>query len=185
MHSTTYRTRLAKLLPMLLILVLALIPSYPLYSFLYGLFGGWDVNTLAVFDRAFAITSALQLLAAIVAFVGVLSALLSLQLERARELGLMRAVGLTVQQLRALVLLETGLMGSIAGLLAVPTGTALAIILIFIINRRSFGWTMSLHADPVVFIQALLLAVVAALLAGLYPAIRLGRMAAAEALRGD
>ncbi len=142
-------------------------------------------EALAVFDRAFAITGALQLLAAVVAFIGVLAALLSLQLERARELGLMRAVGLTVGQLRGLVFLETGLMGTVAGLLAIPTGLALAIVLIFIINRRSFGWTMQLYADPAVFAQALALAVVAALLAGAHPAIRLGRMAAAEALRGE
>lgn len=142
-------------------------------------------DALAVFDRAFAITGALQLLAAIVAFIGVLSALLSLQLERAREMGLMRAVGLTVEQLRGLVFLETGLMGAVAGILAMPTGLALAIVLIFIINRRSFGWTMQLFADPRIFLQALALAVVAALLAGVYPAIRMGRMAAAEALRGE
>ncbi len=142
-------------------------------------------EALAVFDRAFAITGALQLLAAVVAFIGVLAALLSLQLERARELGLLRAVGLTVGQLRGLVFLETGLMGTVAGLLAMPTGLALAVVLIFIINRRSFGWTMQLFADPKVFAQALALAVVAALLAGAYPALRLGRMAAAEALRGE
>jgi putative ABC transport system permease protein len=142
-------------------------------------------DALVVFDRAFAITGALQLLAAIVAFIGVLAALLSLQLERAREMGLMRAVGLTVEQLRGLVFLETGLMGAVAGLLALPTGLALAIVLIFIINRRSFGWTMQLFPDPVVFIQALALAIIAALLAGIYPAIRMGRMAAAEALRGE
>jgi putative ABC transport system permease protein len=142
-------------------------------------------DALVVFDRAFAITGALQLLAAIVAFIGVLAALLSLQLERAREMGLMRAVGLTVEQLRGLVFLETGLMGAVAGLLALPTGLALAMVLIFIINRRSFGWTMQLFADPVVFAQALALAVIAALLAGIYPAIRMGRMAAAEALRGE
>ena len=142
-------------------------------------------DALAVFDRAFAITGALQLLAAIVAFIGVLSALLSLQLERAREFGVLRAVGLTVRQFRGMVLLETGLMGLTAGLLALPTGLALALVLIFIINRRSFGWTMQLYADPAVFAQALALAVVAALLAGVYPAIRMGRMAAAEVLRGE
>lgn len=142
-------------------------------------------DALVVFDRAFAITGALQLLAAIVAFIGVLAALLSLQLERAREMGLMRAVGLTVEQLRGLVFLETGLMGAVAGLLALPTGLALAIVLIFIINRRSFGWTMQLFPDPLVFAQALALAIIAALLAGVYPAIRMGRMAAAEALRGE
>jgi putative ABC transport system permease protein len=142
-------------------------------------------DALAVFDRAFAITGALQLLAAIVAFIGVLSALLSLQLERAREFGVLRAVGLTVRQFRSLVLMETGLMGMVAGLLAMPTGFALALVLIFIINRRSFGWTMQLYADPRVFLQALGLAIIAALLAGVYPAIRMGRMAAAEALRGE
>jgi putative ABC transport system permease protein len=142
-------------------------------------------EALAVFDRAFAITGALQLLAAIVAFIGILSALLSLQLERGREFGLMRAVGLTVRQFRGLVLLETGLMGVAAGLLAMPTGLALALVLIFIINRRSFGWTMTLQADPVSFLQALALAIIAALLAGVYPAWRMGRTAAADALRGE
>jgi putative ABC transport system permease protein len=142
-------------------------------------------EALAVFDRAFAITAALQLLAALVAFVGVLAALLSLQLERGRELGVLRAVGLTVRQLRAAVLLETGLMGTVAGLLAIPTGLTLALVLIYIINRRSFGWTLELYAEPGVFIQAMLLAVGAALLAGVYPAIRMGRMLAAEALRGE
>ena len=142
-------------------------------------------EALAVFDRAFAITGALQLLAAIVAFIGILSALLSLQLERARELGVLRAVGLTIRQLRGAVLLETGLMGAVAGLLAMPTGLTLALILIYIINRRSFGWTLELRLEPGLFLQALALAVIAALLAGIYPAVRMSRMLTAEALRGE
>lgn len=142
-------------------------------------------EALAIFDRAFAITTALQLLAALVAFVGVLSALLSLQLERSRELGVLRAVGLTVAQLRGAVCLETGLMGLVAGLLAMPTGVTLALVLIYVINRRSFGWTLEFYAEPTVFLQALALAVGAALLAGVYPAFRMGRMLTAEALRGE
>jgi putative ABC transport system permease protein len=142
-------------------------------------------EALNVFDRAFAITGALQLLAAVVAFIGVLSALLSLQLERGRELGLLRAVGLTARQLRGVVLLETGLMGAAAGVLALPTGLALALILIYVINRRAFGWTLQFQAKPEVFLQALVLAVGAALLAGIYPALRMSRMQAAEALRGE
>jgi putative ABC transport system permease protein len=142
-------------------------------------------DVMQVFDRTFAITGALQLLAAIVAFIGVLSALLSLQLERARELGLLRAIGLTVGQLRSVILLETGLMGAAAGILAMPTGLALALVLVYIINRRSFGWTLQLQAQPGVFLQALLLAILAAVLAGIYPAIKLGRMWAAEALRSE
>ncbi len=140
-------------------------------------------EALVVFDRTFAITGALQLLATLVAFIGVLSALLSLMLDKQRELGILRAVGLTGRQLWRLVSLETGLMGAVAGLLAMPTGLVLALILIYIINRRSFGWTLQLQLSPEPFIQALVVAIVAALLAGIYPAYRMTRMATAEAMR--
>jgi putative ABC transport system permease protein len=140
-------------------------------------------EALVIFDRTFAITGALQLLATIVAFIGVLSALLSLLLEKQREVGILRAVGLTGRQLWGLVLLETGLMGAVAGLLAMPTGFALSLILIYIINRRSFGWTLQMQVDPAPFLTALAVAVIAALLAGIYPARKMGKMLTAEALR--
>jgi len=140
-------------------------------------------EALVIFDRTFAITGALQLLATVVAFIGVLSALLSLLLEKQRELGLLRALGLTVREIWGLVMLETGLMGAVAGLLAMPTGLALSYILIYIINRRSFGWTLQMRVGPGPFVMALVIAVIAALLAGIYPARKLGRLMAAEALR--
>ena len=65
-----------------------------------------------------------SILATIVAFIGVLSALMALQLERARELGTLRAVGMTQRQLWSMTMLETALMGSTAGLWAMPTGFA-------------------------------------------------------------
>jgi putative ABC transport system permease protein len=142
-------------------------------------------EVLQVFDRTFAITGALQLLATVVAFIGVLSALLSLELERQRELGILRSVGLTARQLWALIMLETGLMGSVAGLLALPTGYALSLILVYIINRRSFGWTLQMNVEPGPFLQALAVALIAALLAGIYPAWRMGRMLTSEALRSE
>jgi putative ABC transport system permease protein len=140
-------------------------------------------EALVIFDRTFAITGALQLLATAVAFVGVLSALLSLLLEKQREVGILRAVGLTARQLWGLVMLETGLMGAVAGLLAMPTGLALSLILIYIINRRSFGWTLQMQIDPTPFVTALAVAVFAALLAGIYPARKMSKMLTAEALR--
>ena len=140
-------------------------------------------EALVIFDRTFAITGALQLLATVVAFIGVLSALLSLLLEKQREVGILRAVGLTARQLWGLVILETGLMGAVAGLLAMPTGFALSLILIYIINRRSFGWTLQMQVEPAPFLTALAVAMAAALLAGLYPARRMGKMLTAEALR--
>jgi putative ABC transport system permease protein len=87
--------------------------------------------------------------------------------------------------MRLLTFWETGLLGASAGLLALPTGYILAWIMIFVINQRSFGWTLQMQADPAPFVQAFLLAVGAALLAALYPAWRLSHMQAAEALRGE
>jgi putative ABC transport system permease protein len=142
-------------------------------------------NALDIFDRTFAITAALQLLSVLVAFIGVLSALMSLQLEKTRELGVLRATGMTVRQLWQLTLLETGLMGTTAGLVAMPVGWVLAWILINIINRRSFGWTLQMNLEPSFFLQAFLVAIVAALLAGIYPALRLGGMVIATAVREE
>jgi putative ABC transport system permease protein len=140
-------------------------------------------DVMAVFDRTFAITGALSVLATIVAFIGVLSSLLLLQLEKQREVGILRAVGLTVRQLWGQVMLETGLMGVSAGILAMPTGYALCLILVYIINRRSFGWTLQMDIGGGPFVNALLIAITAALLAGIYPAIKLGKMQAADAIR--
>lgn len=142
-------------------------------------------EVLEVFDRTFAITAALQMLATIVAFIGVLSALLSLALEKQREIGILRSVGMTVRQLWGLIMLETGLMGSVAGLLALPTGYALAVILIYIINRRSFGWTLQMEVELLPFLQAMFVAIVAALIAGIYPAYRMSRMAASQAMSSE
>ena len=142
-------------------------------------------TSLDIFDRTFAITQALRLLAIIVAFIGVLSALLSLQLERSREIGILRANGMTTQQLWGMTLLETGLMGSVAGLLAMPLGFVLAWILIYVINVRSFGWTLQMQITPGYFWQAALVAIVAALLAGLYPAWSMGQMSIAQSIREE
>ncbi len=142
-------------------------------------------GSLEIFDRTFAITAALRLLAIVVAFIGVLSALLSLQLERSRELGVLRATGMSVRQLWSLTFLETGLMGAIAGLLAIPVGYALAWILIYVINVRSFGWTLAMQLEPAYFLQGLVVAIVAALLAAVYPSYRLGNMVVATAVREE
>lgn len=142
-------------------------------------------EALIVFDRTFAITTAMQVITTAVAFIGVLSSLLALQLEKARETGVLRTLGLSLAELRHLTLWETGLLGASAGLLSLPTGYILAWILIFVINQRSFGWTLQMQLDPAAFIQAFLLSVAAALLAAVYPIWRLSQMQIAEALRGE
>ncbi len=142
-------------------------------------------NALTVFDRTFAITGALNLLATVVAFIGVLSALMALQIERTRELGMLRANGMTLTQLWKLTLLETGLMGGTAGLLAIPTGIVLAVVLVYVINLRSFGWTIQLSLAESTFAQAMLVALGSALLAAIYPMVRLGGLQIASAVRQE
>jgi putative ABC transport system permease protein len=138
-----------------------------------------------VFERAFTITIALQVLATVVAFIGILSALMALQLEHTREYGVMRATGMTPRQLWNYTLIQTGLMGTTAGLLALPIGLVLALVLIYTINVRSFGWTMQLALTPNEFIQAFAVALLAALAAGIYPAWKLSQLVTARALRSE
>jgi predicted secreted hydrolase len=116
---------------------------------------GLRESTLVVFDRTFAITGVLRLLALIVAFVGVTGALMALQLERAREIGVLRTTGLTPAQVWSLVTTQTGLMGLVAALLALPLGYAMAWAMVHVINRRSFGWSFDMVVGATPFAQAL------------------------------
>jgi putative ABC transport system permease protein len=142
-------------------------------------------QSLRIFDRTFAITEVLRWLAGLVAFVGVISALMALQLDRLREFAVLRAVGLGRAGLAGLVSGQSALLGLIAGLWAVPLGVTLAALLVFVINRRAYGWTMGfeLQAGPIV--EGIALAVIAALLATLYPAWRATRLRIAAALKGE
>jgi putative ABC transport system permease protein len=76
-------------------------------------------------------------------------------------------------------------MGLIAGILSIPIGLALASGLIFVVNRRSFGWSMDMQIFPDVLLQAVGLSLVAALLAGVYPAFRMALSSTAESLREE
>ena len=126
--------------------------------------------SLETFERTFAITQVLRLLAVGVAFVGIVSALMALQYERRREMAVLRATGLTPRQTGGLVLLQTGFMGLMAGVMAIPLGIVVAVALVRVINLRSFGWTMDLTVSVGPLLIAVLLAILAALLAGAYPA---------------
>jgi putative ABC transport system permease protein len=142
-------------------------------------------RSLAIFDRTFAITRVLRLLALAVAFVGVLSALLALELGLRREHAILRATGMTRGGLAGLILTQTSILGLAAGLFALPLGLLLGDLLIRVVNLRSFGWTMEPTVPAGTLMGALLLAWAAALLAGVYPAIAAARAAPAQSLRAE
>ena len=146
---------------------------------------GIEELSLAVFDRTFRITEVLRLLAAVVAFFGVLSALLAIELDRAHEIGVLRALGFAPRDLATSLLTQTGLLGLAAGLVAIPLGTSLAALLVHVINRRSFGWTMDFALTLEPLAAGLALAIGAALLAGVYPSWRASRVILGAALREE
>lgn len=141
--------------------------------------------SLAIFDRTFEITDVLRVLAGLIAFLGILSAVLAIQLERARELAILRSIGMSARQIGQQIVTQTGLLGLAAGLIAVPIGCVLAALLVYVINRRSFGWSMELIVDVKPVLEGVALAVGAALLAGLYPALVGSRTNLDRALRDE
>jgi putative ABC transport system permease protein len=136
------------------------------------IFANGDLRGQAVqiFDRTFAITYALEAVAVLVAVMGVAGALLALVIDRRRELGLLRYLGASSRQLRKLILTEAGLLALLANLSGMVLGFFLSLILIFVINKQSFGWTIRLHWPVAVLLAAITLVFVATVLAGYYPA---------------
>ncbi len=142
-------------------------------------------SAINTFDRTFTVTSALRILIAIVAFISVLSSLMALQLERGREFGVFRALGMTVSQLRRMMFLENGLIGLTAGLFSIPLGVVLSLILIYVINLRSFGWTLNFVLEPKYIMEAIVVALIAAIAAGIYPAYRIGKEDVGKLIREE
>jgi putative ABC transport system permease protein len=136
------------------------------------LFSNRDLRAEAIriFDRTFAITYALEAVAVVVAVMGIAGALLALVIDRRRELGLLRFLGAAAGQVRKLILVEAGLLGLLANLAGLALGFALSLILIYVVNKQSFGWTIQFHWPVRILLGALTVVYSATVLAGLYPA---------------
>ena len=141
--------------------------------------------SMSIFERTFIITRVLYWLAAGVAAVGLVSSLLAWELERSHELAIVRSIGLTPLGAAVLIEAQTGFMGLVALVAAIPTGLLTALVLTDVINRRAFGWQIDLHLTLTQFTDALLLALAAALVAGLYPAWRTARASIAADIREE
>lgn len=125
---------------------------------------------IRTFDQTFAITYALEAVAILVAVLGIAGALISIVIDRRREFGLLRFLGAASAQIRRLILVEAGLIGILANVAGLGLGYLLSLILIFVINKQSFGWTIRFHWPVAVLVTALGGVYAATVLAGLYPA---------------
>ena len=126
-------------------------------------------EAIRIFDRTFAITYALEAVAIFVAVMGIGGALLALVIDRRREFGLLRFMGAATGQLRKIILVEAGLLGVLANLVGLGLGFLLSLVLIFVINKQSFGWTIQFHWPVAVLVGALSAVYAATVVAGLYP----------------
>ncbi|MEW6245150.1 MAG: FtsX-like permease family protein [Nitrospirota bacterium] len=138
---------------------------------------------LDIFDRTFFLTYALEAIAVIIAVLGIVNTLLTSVLERQRELATLRAIGASEQQIHRLVLWEAGYLGVLGAALGLAGGILLSLLLIKVINKQSFGWTIQPILPMGVLVQAVVLAVAAALLAGYVPARWAGKQPIVEGLR--
>ncbi|MGE0487799.1 MAG: FtsX-like permease family protein [Vulcanimicrobiota bacterium] len=141
--------------------------------------------SLEIFERTFLVTGVLRGLALMVALVGIFGSLTALGLERIRELSTLRALGMTRVQVGRLLTVQSGLLGLFAGLLALPTGVVLAAVMVLVINQRAFGWTLFFSLQPRLLVEAVILSVAAALLAGLGPARTMAARSPAAGLREE
>jgi len=140
---------------------------------------------LDIFDRTFVLTYVLEAIAVFVAVLGIVNTLVTAVLERRCELATLQAIGASRKQVERLVLWEAAYLGLIGAVLGVIGGLLLAVVLIHVINKQSFGWTIRMTIPAGLLLQAVALSVGAALIAGYFPARWAARQPVVEGLREE
>jgi putative ABC transport system permease protein len=140
---------------------------------------------LEIFDRTFLLTYALEAIAIIIAMLGIVNTLVTSVLERRREFATLRAIGGSAGQIQQLVLWEAAYLGVVGIALGLIGGGLLSLLLIKVINKQSFGWTIQMIVPVGALIQAVGFAAAATLLAGYFPARWAARQPVVEGLREE
>jgi putative ABC transport system permease protein len=136
---------------------------------------GLRAEVLRIFDSTFAITYALEIIAIVVAMLGVGATLLTLVLERRRELGMLRLIGAARRQVQQVVVIEAALIGAASQAIGLIVGLAISLVLVYVINVQSFGWTIQFRIPVAFLVQVSIAVVVATAIAGIYPARKAAR----------
>jgi putative ABC transport system permease protein len=133
-------------------------------------------EVLRIFDSTFVITYALEIIAIVVAMLGVAATLLTLVLERRKDLSMLRLIGAARRQVQRVVMIEAALIGAASQAIGLAVGFALSLLLVYVINVQSFGWTIQFRVPALFLVQVSVAVVVATTLAGLYPARRASQL---------
>jgi putative ABC transport system permease protein len=142
-------------------------------------------EVMRIFDSTFAITYALEAIAIVVAGLGGISTLITLILERRGEISVLRFLGATRRQIRRMVVIESLLIGGVSQAIGLLIGLMLSLVLIYVINVQSFGWTIQFHLPLAFLAQSTLLILLVTAFAGLYPAARAARVEAVRFAREE
>ncbi|MGE0459859.1 MAG: FtsX-like permease family protein [Vicinamibacterales bacterium] len=137
-------------------------------------------EVLRVFDSTFAITYALEIIAIVVAMLGVGATLLTLVLERQRDLSMLRLIGAARRQVQRVIVIEAALIGAASQAIGLVVGLALSVLLVYVINVQSFGWTIQFRVPVAFLAQVSIAVIVATAVAGIYPARRATRLVVAR-----
>jgi putative ABC transport system permease protein len=140
---------------------------------------------LDIFDRTFLLTYVLEAIAVIIAMLGIVNTLVTSVLERQREFATLRAIGGSERQIRHLVLWEAAYLGAVGIALGLVGGGLLSLLLIKVINKQSFGWTIQMILPVGALAQAVGLAAAATVVAGYFPARWAARQQVVEGLREE
>jgi putative ABC transport system permease protein len=142
-------------------------------------------EAMRIFESTFTITYALQVIAIVVAGLGVASTLITLIYQRQREIGMLSLIGATCRQVRRVIMIEAVILGAVSQFIGISVGVVLALVLIFVINVQSFGWTIQVHVPWWFLAQSTVLVIIAAATFGLYPAVRAASVDALQTVREE
>lgn len=139
-------------------------------------------EAMALIDGAFAVTYAMEVVAVLLALLGVINTLLAAVLDRTREIGLLRAVGASRRHVMRLFSAEAALIGLAGGLLGVLSGIATGLVVTDAVGVESTGWAFSYVFPWQIALQMLVISGVCAVIAGLHPARRASKLDVVEAV---
>jgi putative ABC transport system permease protein len=133
-------------------------------------------------ERSFAYTRAIELIALLVGLLGLLNTLLISVLERTREIGMLRAIGSTKEQISGMILYESLFQGVFGSMIAVLLGSIIGRLYVEYGLTSTLGWVIDFHFPKESVIQTLITGVIVAMLAGFYPSKRAGNLEITESL---
>ncbi|MDC5707301.1 ABC transporter permease [Vibrio europaeus] len=140
-------------------------------------------QAMRVFDRTFSIADTLGNITLVIAVFGIFFATVAGEVSRQKHISLLRCLGMSGRELILMGGLQLFVFGAIAMLIAMPLGLALANLVVDIVIKQSFGWTLEVQFIPTEYLHSGALAMLSLMVAGAIPVLRMVRNTPMKSLR--